>query len=33
VPKVLAAFEVAMGLCLTRPMLVSDGCVFQVAAR
>lgn len=33
VPKVLAAFEVAMGLCLTRPMLVSDGCVFQVSAR
>ncbi|WP_375687198.1 lytic transglycosylase domain-containing protein [Pseudooceanicola sp. LIPI14-2-Ac024] len=28
VPKVLAAFEVARSLCLTRPELVSDGCVF-----
>ncbi|WOI55688.1 lytic transglycosylase domain-containing protein [Palleronia sp. LCG004] len=28
VPKVLAAFQVAKGLCLTPPMLVSDGCVF-----
>ncbi|SEN79059.1 lytic transglycosylase domain-containing protein [Palleronia pelagia] len=28
VPKVLAAFQVARGLCLTPPMLVSDGCVF-----
>jgi len=33
VPKVLAAFQVARGLCLTPPELVSDGCVFQVAAR
>ncbi len=33
VPKVLAAFEVARGLCLTPPQLASDGCVFQVAAR
>ncbi|WP_425074072.1 lytic transglycosylase domain-containing protein [Sagittula sp. S175] len=30
VPKVLAAFEVARGLCLTPPELVSDGCVFRV---
>ena len=30
VPKVLAAFAVARGLCLTPPMLVSDGCVFNV---
>jgi soluble lytic murein transglycosylase-like protein len=28
VPKVLAAFQVAKGLCLTPPELVSDGCVF-----
>lgn len=28
VPKVLAAFAVARGLCATPPMLVSDGCVF-----
>lgn len=28
VPKVLAAFKVARGLCLTPPELVSDGCVF-----
>ncbi len=33
VPKVLAAFQVARGLCLTPPELVSDGCVFQVVAR
>ncbi len=32
VPKVLAAFQVAKGLCLTPPMLISDGCVF-VGAR
>lgn len=30
VPKVLAAFHTARGLCLTQPMLVSDGCVFNV---
>ncbi|OOY25997.1 lytic murein transglycosylase [Thioclava sediminum] len=30
VPKVLAAWNVARGLCATRPQLVSDGCVFQV---
>ena len=28
VPKVLAAWMVARGLCLTPPMLMSDGCVF-----
>ncbi len=28
VPKVLAAFQVARGLCQTPPMLVTDGCVF-----
>lgn len=28
VPKVLAAFQVAKGLCLTPPQLASDGCVF-----
>ncbi|MFW2587778.1 lytic transglycosylase domain-containing protein [Sagittula sp. SSi028] len=31
VPKVLAAFDVARGLCLTPPELVSDGCVFRVS--
>ena len=30
VPKVLAAWEVARGLCQTPPELVSDGCVFAV---
>ncbi len=30
VPKVLAAWTVARGLCLTPPQLVSDGCVFAV---
>lgn len=33
VPKVLAAWNVARGLCLTPPDLVSDGCVFRVAQR
>lgn len=28
VPKVLAAFQVARGLCITPPELASDGCVF-----
>lgn len=28
VPKVLAAFQIARGLCITPPELVSDGCVF-----
>ena len=32
VPKVLAAFNVAKGLCLTPPMLASDGCVFRISA-
>jgi len=26
---VLAAFQVAKGLCLTPPQLISDGCVFR----
>ncbi len=30
VPKVLAAWQVARGLCLTPPELLSDGCVFAV---
>ncbi len=30
VPKVLAAFKTARGLCLTPPQLVTDGCVFNV---
>ncbi|WP_300062416.1 lytic transglycosylase domain-containing protein [uncultured Roseobacter sp.] len=30
VPKVLAAFQVARGLCLTPPELITDGCVFAV---
>lgn len=29
VPKVLAAFQVAKGLCMTPPQLISDGCVFR----
>jgi hypothetical protein len=29
VPKVLAAWDVARGLCLNPPELVSDGCVFR----
>lgn len=29
VPKVLAAWSVARGLCMTPPELVSDGCVFR----
>lgn len=29
VPKVLAAFSVARGLCKTPPQLISDGCVFH----
>lgn len=32
VPKVLAAWTVARGLCLTPPQLISDGCVFAVKA-
>ena len=33
VPKVLAAFNVAKGLCQTPPQLVTDGCVFAVSSR
>lgn len=32
VPKVLAAWNVARGLCLTPPELYSDGCVFATSA-
>lgn len=32
VPKVLAAWQVAQGLCLTPPMVVSDPCVFRIIA-
>ncbi|MGL6212160.1 MAG: lytic transglycosylase domain-containing protein [Paracoccaceae bacterium] len=32
VPKVLAAWQVAQGLCLTPPELVTDPCVFNVLA-
>ena len=32
VPKVLAAWTVARGLCVTPPELASDGCVFAVGA-
>ncbi|MBY6139411.1 lytic transglycosylase domain-containing protein [Leisingera daeponensis] len=30
VPKVLAAYQVARGLCLTPPLFLSDGCVFRM---
>ncbi|MEX5729629.1 soluble lytic murein transglycosylase-like protein [Rhodovulum iodosum] len=30
VPKVLAAWQVSRGLCITPPQLISDGCVFRV---
>ncbi|MCT4609574.1 MAG: lytic transglycosylase domain-containing protein [Pelagimonas sp.] len=33
VPKVLAAYQVARGLCLTPPELISDGCVFRVMTK
>ncbi|WP_372613726.1 lytic transglycosylase domain-containing protein [Aquicoccus sp.] len=33
VPKVLAAFQTARGLCRTPPQLLSDGCVFNVEVR
>jgi hypothetical protein len=29
VPKVLAAWQVAQGLCVSAPMLVTDPCVFR----
>ena len=32
VPKVLAAFEVARGLCKTQPELITDGCALDLAA-
>ncbi|WP_246557496.1 lytic transglycosylase domain-containing protein [Roseovarius nubinhibens] len=32
VPKVLAAFEVARGLCKTRPQFVTDGCALTLAS-
>jgi hypothetical protein len=32
VPRVLAAWQVARSLCMTRPELVSDGCVFRPIA-
>ena len=32
VPKVLAAWRVARGLCVTPPELPSDGCVFRIRA-
>lgn len=31
VPKVLAAWRVARSMCLTEPLLVSDGCVFRTS--
>lgn len=31
IPKVLAAFEVARGLCKTRPELVTDACALNIA--
>lgn len=32
VPKVLAAWKVARGLCITPPELATDGCVFQTSS-
>lgn len=32
VPKVLAAFQTARGLCMTPPEFASDGCVLQIAS-
>lgn len=32
VPKVLAAFEVARGLCQTRPQLITDACALRLAS-
>jgi hypothetical protein len=29
VPKVLAAWQVAQGLCVSQPMLVTDPCIFR----
>ena len=33
VPKVLAAYEVARGLCKTRPQFLSDGCALNLALK
>jgi len=33
VPLVLAAFDVARGLCKTRPELVTDACAFDLAMK
>ncbi len=33
VPKVLAAYRMARGLCVTPPELISDGCVFAAMTR
>jgi soluble lytic murein transglycosylase-like protein len=33
VPRVLATFEVARGLCKTRPELVTDACAFDLALK
>lgn len=33
IPKVLAAFEVARGLCKTRPELITDACALNVAMK
>ena len=32
VPKVLAAFQVARGLCQTRPLLITDACALRLAS-
>ena len=33
VPKVLAAYDVARGLCKTRPVFISDGCALNIALK
>lgn len=33
VPKVLAAYDVARGLCKTRPQFISDGCALMLAQK
>jgi len=33
IPKVLAAFEVARGLCKTRPELITDACALNLAMK
>ena len=32
VPKVLAAYEVARGLCQTQPVLITDACALRLAS-